>query len=187
MVVSADIDKRGFHCITHRFSKVGDPKCAEPGGCTVFDGAHLALSLCDASSADADLLPLRAAFAATRDGGHAFSEHGWNGTWFCADGKGGHAFCTPDQPPAYNATIVYEEGGVHKFGTRERPHVMFDGDTPVALTNSVQHCQAPDVPDACVPGNPHSCNESNTGCHNQWPGYQDRSWTSITPLRTRKP
>ena len=45
VVVSADIDKRGFHCITHRFSKVGDPKCAEPGGCTVFDGPHLALSL----------------------------------------------------------------------------------------------------------------------------------------------
>ena len=45
VVLSADIDKRGFHCITHRFSKVGDPKCAEPGGCTVFDGPHLALSL----------------------------------------------------------------------------------------------------------------------------------------------
>lgn len=61
---------------------------------------------------------------------------------------------------------------MHKFGTRERPHVLFDGSTPVALTNSVQHCQAPDVPDACVSGNPRSCNESNKGCHNQWPGYQ---------------
>ena len=154
------IDKRGFHCISHRFSIVGDPICTEPGGCTVFDAA--------------------------RDGGHSFSPHGWGDTWYCADGHGGHAHCTPDQPPAYNATIVYEQGGVHKFGTRERPHVLFDGDTPVALTNSVQHCQAPGIPDACVPGNPLSCNESNKGCHNQWPGYQDRSWTAIAPLRTAK-
>ena len=74
------IDKRGFHCISHRFSIPRDPICKEAGGCTIFD--------------------------ATRDGGHAFSAHGWNDTWYCADGKGGHAHCTPDQPPAYNATIV---------------------------------------------------------------------------------
>lgn len=74
------IDKRGFHCISHRFSIPGDSICKETGGCTIFD--------------------------ATRDGGHAFSLHGWNDTWYCADGKGGHAHCTPDQPPAYNATIV---------------------------------------------------------------------------------
>ena len=56
----------------------------------------------------------------------------------------------------------------------------------VALTTSVQHCQAPEVPDACVLGDVHSCNASNRGCHNQWPGYQDRSFTSIVPLRTTK-
>ena len=67
------IDKRGFHCISHRVSIVGDPtrpasqsmKGHLPGGCTVFD--------------------------ATRDGGHTFSLHGWNDSWYCADGKGGHA------------------------------------------------------------------------------------------------
>ena len=68
------IDKRGLHCISHRFSIVGDPTRPAsqsmkghlpPGGCTVFD--------------------------ATRDGGHAFSLHGWDDSWYCADGKGGHA------------------------------------------------------------------------------------------------
>ena len=81
----------------------------------------------------------------------------------------------------------YEADGVNRFGTRERPHVLFDGDTPVALTSSVQHCQAPSVPDNCVPGDPHSCNATNRGaCANGWPGYKDRAWTSVTPLRTSK-
>lgn len=35
------IDKRGFHCISHRFSIIGDPACKAinghlPGGCTIF-------------------------------------------------------------------------------------------------------------------------------------------------------
>ena len=160
------IDTRGhFHCISHRFSVPGDPICNEregtaEAGCSIYD--------------------------ATRDGGHAFSIDGRNDSWFCADGKGGHAYCTPDSPPAYNSTIVYEDG-THKFGTRERPHVLFDRGVPIALTNSVQHCQAPSTPDRCIAGNSHSCNQSNLGCANHWPGYQDRAWTSVTPLQTTKP
>ena len=124
-------------------------------------------------------------FDAMKDGGHAFSLDGSDGSWFCADGKGGHGECRLTSPIAYNSTIVYAHNGVNKFGTRERPHILFDGSNPVALTTSVQHCQAPDVADACT-ADPRSCNQSNLLCHNQWPGYMDRSWTSVVPLRTTK-
>eukprot|EP00936_MAST-01D_sp_MAST-1D-sp1_P002992 g2992.t1 len=124
-------------------------------------------------------------FDAMKDGGHAFSLDGSDGSWFCADGKGGHGECQLASPIAYNSTIVYAHNGVNKFGTRERPHILFDGSNPVALTTSVQHCQAPDVADACT-ADPRSCNQSNLLCHNQWPGYMDRSWTSVVPLRTTK-
>jgi hypothetical protein len=150
------VDKRGFHCITHRFS---DP----------------------ASSGDGP-------YASRYDGGHAFSVDGTDRSWYCADGRGGHSICNLQSPIAYNSTIVYRKDGVNVFGTRERPHVLFDGETPVALTTSVQHCQAPAVPDRCVPGDPHSCNGTNLGaCSNSWPGYKDRAWTSVSPLRTSKP
>jgi hypothetical protein len=145
------IDKRGFHCLTHRFS---DPTL--PAG--PYDSSH--------------------------DGGHAFSLDGSDKSWFCADGKGGHEICNLQSPIAYNSTIVYAQDGVNKFGTRERPHILFDGGVPVALTTSVQHCQPPNVPDACVPGDPHSCNATNTVCRNSWPGYKDRAWTAVTPLNT---
>jgi hypothetical protein len=123
--------------------------------------------------------------ATDSNGGHAFSMDGRD-PWYCANGNGGHGYCTPASPPAYNTTIVYQEG-VERFGTRERPHVMFnDVGDPVALTTSVQHCQDPQVPDLCVEGDPQSCNASQSLCTNNWPGYHDRSFTSIVPLRTEK-
>ena len=147
------VDKRGVHCMTHRFSDVSDP-----------DGKY----------------------ASANDGGHAFSVDGRD-PWYCADGKGGVEVCSYSSPIAYNSTIIYEKDGVNKFGTRERPHMLFDGEIPVALTSSVQHCQDPGIPDACVEGDIHSCNATNLmACKNQWPGYHDRSWTAVTPLRTSK-
>jgi hypothetical protein len=125
-------------------------------------------------------------YDATKDGGHAFSVDGSDPNWYCIDGKGGHEYCNLDSPIAYNSTIIYQADGVNKFGTRERPHVLFDDGVPVALTTSVQHCQAPDIPDACT-SDPRSCNQTNRPCANSWPGYKDRAFTSITPLRTKKP
>jgi hypothetical protein len=125
-------------------------------------------------------------YDARYDGGHAFSADGAD-PWFCADGRGGHGECSIHSPIAYNSSVVYEQDGEHRFGTRERPHVLFDGGQPVALTTSVQHCQPPGVPDACVAGDPRSCNQSNVPCKNNWPGYLDRAWTSVAPLRTAKP
>ena len=118
----------------------------------------------------------------TRDGGHSFSPNGRD-PWFCVDGAGGHAYCNLSSPIAYNSTVIYNETGVNKFGSRERPHIVFDRGIPVALSTSLKHCQAPDVPDACT-SDPRSCNQSGALCHNPWPGYTDRSWTSIVPLRT---
>lgn len=123
-------------------------------------------------------------FDASRNGGHAFSVDGREHSWFCVDGKGDHGTCNLNSPIAYNSTVIYQADGVNRFGTRERPHIVFDHGEPVALATSVQHCQAPSVPDACEPNNPHSCNQSNLLCHNAWPGYMDRSWTSLAPLRT---
>jgi hypothetical protein len=153
------IDKRGFHCVTHKFSNASLP----PGP-----------------------------YDASRDGGHSFSLDGSDRSWFCADGRGGHETCHVGSPPAYNSTIIEQDDSginrVNRYGTRERPHVLFDDNgLPVALTTSVQHCQLPSVPDECVPGDSHSCNNSNLLCHNGWPGYMDRAWTAVTPLRTTKP
>jgi hypothetical protein len=126
----------------------------------------------------------RAPFNETgKDGGHAFSLTGRD-PWFCVDGRGGHGRCTADSPPAYNTTIIYTNGTA-KFGTRERPHVQVDDEgNLIALTTSVKHCQDPSTPYFCIPGDPSSCNASNALCSNQWPGYHDRSWTSVVPLRT---
>merc|ERR1740130_1300199 len=130
----------------------------------------------------------RAPFNETgKDGGHSFSVDGRD-PWFCVDGKGGHGRCTPDSLPAYNTTVVYSNGTdriIAKFGTRERPHVQTDDDgNLIALTTSLKHCQDPSTPYFCVAGDPSSCNASNALCSNQYPGYHDRSWTSIVPLRT---
>ena len=124
-------------------------------------------------------------FDATKDGGHSFSVDGRD-PWYCADGKGGVEYCNLDSPIAYNATIIYEESGVNRFGTRERPHMLVEDGVPKALVTSVQHCQAPSIPDACTASDPQSCNISNHLCHNNWPGYMDRAWTSVAPLRTTK-
>ena len=120
--------------------------------------------------------------------GHAFSLDGRD-PWYCVDGKGGHARCSPASPPAYNTTIVYANGTA-KFGTRERPHIQTDDEgNLIALTTSVQHCQDPTTPDFCLPVPRYdtrdtSCNASNALCSNAFPGYHDRSWTSVVPLRT---
>jgi hypothetical protein len=63
---------------------------------------------------------------------------------------------------------------------------------PVGLTTSVAccnhgsalpSCQDPDSPGTCLHGE--ACNGSNALCANHWPGYNDRSSTAVTPLRTR--
>jgi len=202
------IDKRGFHCVTHRFTAPN----TQPG-----EGTE------------------QGPFDNRFDGGHAFSlngyDEGWAGgapqsSWFCADGAGGHVLCnysyvalfcrssaidmfpsvtaaidmssSRSSPVAYNSTIIYKDGVVRVYGTRERPHVQFDdAGNLVSLTNSVSHCMPSTVPDTCglstptVPG----CNHSNAFCPNHWTrvggkplaGYRDRSFTSVTPLRTKKP
>ena len=76
-------------------------------------------------------------------------------------------------------------GAVARFGTRERPHILLDdAGAPVALTTSVQHCQDPDVPDTCVGDEKGCMHGKRTLCDDYWPGYHDRSFTTVTPLRT---
>jgi hypothetical protein len=121
----------------------------------------------------------------SRDGGHSFSTDGVN--WFCArKGDGLHTSChaaengDAESIPMYGSTIDFEGGGRISYGTRERPHAITDaGGSLVAVSSSLQLC----APLAPAGG---SGSWSSPGpysqCTNRWPGYSDRTWTSILPV-----
>lgn len=100
---------------------------------------------------------------------------------------GGHAFSKTGKskwtfgPPAYDASVRYEnpEVGNVWFASRERPHLVFetrenDGVREiVALTTGVKVC---DFANSTV----QDCNS------NAWPGYNDKSYTSVQPVRNSR-
>lgn len=100
---------------------------------------------------------------------------------------GGHAFSKTGKskwtfgPPAYDASVRYEnpEVGNVWFASRERPHLVFetresDGVREiVALTTGVKVC---DFANSTV----QDCNS------NAWPGYNDKSYTSVQPVRSSR-
>jgi hypothetical protein len=111
----------------------------------------------------------------SEDGGHSFSVDGVN--WYCArKGDGRHAACGKDSIPMYGSTIAFASGERIAYGTRERPHAITGEDGAlVAVSSSLQLC-APLSTGWVRPG-PYSA------CANQWPGFGDRTWTSILPVR----
>ena len=61
-------------------------------------------------------------------------------------GCGGHGYSTDGQRwhytgIAYNGSTAFTDGDSYFFPRRERPHLVFRGDTPIALTNGVQYGQ----------------------------------------------
>ena len=59
---------------------------------------------------------------------------------------GGHAFSTDGLQwtytgVAYDNVVEYADGWRHAFSNRERPHLVFDGETPIALTTGVRYSQ----------------------------------------------
>jgi hypothetical protein len=125
--------------------------------------------------------------ASSKDGGHSFSADGVN--WYCArkaDGK--HTPChaaeggDAESLPMYGSSIAFEGGGLVSYGTRERPHAVMDSDgSLVAVSSSLELC-APLSPagDSSAWSNPGPYSQ----CTNRWPGYNDRTWTSILPVKT---
>ena len=41
--------------------------------------------------------------------------------------------------PAYGSTVRFEDGSSYTFEHRERPHLVWNGSTPIALTNGVRY------------------------------------------------
>lgn len=65
-------------------------------------------------------------------------------------GCGSHGFSTDGRVwqytgIAYNATVIYDDGTVHTFAKRERPHLVFNGTEPIALTNGAMHSATSDA------------------------------------------
>ena len=101
-----------------------------------------------------------------QDGGHAFSKDGKR--WVFG-------------PPAYDASVRYADPVIGDvwFASRERPHLVFekresDGVLEiVALTTGVKVCNL--------------LNSTVDDCNsNAWPGYNDKSYTSVQPVRSTR-
>ena len=90
-------------------------------------------------------------------GGHGFSVDGIN--WHSSD------------IPAYSSEQLYADGHTATYGKRERPHLIFDpaSGEPTHLVNGV-----------CLHDNWAECN------NNPWPGYFDRTFTTVSPLNVRR-
>ena len=92
--------------------------------------------------------------------------------WYCVDGSGGHGLCTPATPAPYNTTLWHTAGDgsvtATTMGTRERPHMLFNHDgSLLALVTATRYCNGTAA--LCASNVP--------------PGYSDRSFTSVAPLR----
>jgi len=85
----------------------------------------------------------------------------------------------------YGSTVAFEGGREIAYGTRERPHAITGADGAlVAVSSSLELC-APLSP----VGGPGAWSHPGpyAQCTNRWPGYNDRTWTSILPVAAARP
>ena len=124
----------------------------------------------------------------TKDGGHSFSPDGGISWWCARKGDGKHAPChaaeegAAESIPMYGSTVAFADGRQTSYGTRERPHAITGGDGAlVAVSSSLELC-APLSP----VGGPGAWSHPGpySQCTNRWPGYNDRTWTSILPVKS---
>lgn len=57
--------------------------------------------------------------------------------FFSSDARRWSAAPTGPKTQAYPLTANFSDGSAAPYGRRERPHLVFDGESPVALTSAV--------------------------------------------------
>ena len=153
------------------------------------------MSLCATAGPEPDLLFVERRYQDQRGGWHCLSHNAGSAGFANLTLAGGHAFSedlhtwytTPT--PAYTGAFVEQVGGATlPLAKRERPRLIFDQRTrePTHLVTAVVDAGAD--PRNCLgkalqPGSREEYQCWLLANNDPWPGYFDRSFTLVQPLR----